>query len=229
MKQLAVCTLQLVVSLYVSMTTTNLVTTRIRSSIGGLQDLPGKVVGTWSIPGEVDYVQVLQRYGVSAVGFPWNNPADELVMLNALQNRSLDALVLDASALRFRASNSCDIFVVGEPFNVFDQAIAFPPGTNESWVSAFDHALVVMLEDGTLQQLESKYISLPSPHCNSDGTSTSKQSITLSQVGGLWIILGVAVGIVAVWLFAEHVIFKCTQRRSKSIEDGTKEESSEES
>ena len=194
-----------------------------------MQDLPGKVVGTWGLVDGPNYVQILQHYGVTAVAFPWDNPGDEIVMLDALQNRSLDALVLDASTLRFRASNSCDIFIVGEPFEVFDQAIAFPAGTNESWVSAFDHALVVMLEDGTMQQLENKYISLQSPHCKTDGTSITTQSITLSQVGALWIILAVAVGIVAIWLFAEHFVFKCMQRRKRSIEDGAKEESSGES
>ena len=54
-----------------------------------MQDLPGKVVGTWGLVDGPNYVQILQHYGVTAVAFPWDNPGDEIVMLDALQNRSL--------------------------------------------------------------------------------------------------------------------------------------------
>ena len=124
--------------LYTASTTSNMTANRLLSTIRGISDLPGRVrarapsapptcsaaakfaltllttiprpqtVGTDSA-----YVDVLRKFGVNAIDFPWNNLEDEAAMFEALRSGRIAALVLDESFLRYTAASTCNIAIVG--------------------------------------------------------------------------------------------------------------------
>ena len=198
-----------------STTTANITAVTLNSRIRGVQDLPGKLVGTWDLAGDgPDYMQLLQRYGVAAVGFPWADAADESAMFEALRNGTIDALVLDASTLLHRAANTCDIYVVGDGFDPFDQGIVLPEGANATaLLGEVDRALVSLREGGTTAALVGQYITPPGPRCKSDGTLWKLDQITMSQVAGLWALLGIGAGIVVVWVAVKRLYYWQRHRR----------------
>jgi ABC-type amino acid transport substrate-binding protein len=70
--------------------------------------------------------------------------ADLDAMLAALRDGSYAALVLDAPVLEYISSHNeaCDLFLVGEVFETFSLALAFPPAFNDSDVYAFSQSIV---------------------------------------------------------------------------------------
>lgn len=51
------------------------------------------------------------------------NPDDEAAMVALLRSREIDALVLDASFVRYQDSLNCDLFGVGDTFNSLSSAL----------------------------------------------------------------------------------------------------------
>jgi ABC-type amino acid transport substrate-binding protein len=180
-----------VVTVYTANTTANITTTRLQSAIRGLQDLPGKKVGTWS-----QYRPELSKYGVIPIPFPWENDADEAAMINSLTNGTIQALVLDESFLVYKASLSCEIAVIGQKFEELNQAVAFPRGFNDTaLLGAVNQALVELKEDGTISLLRDTYVDPPEASCKTSLVGDAAAKITLEQLAGLWVMLGVGIGI----------------------------------
>jgi hypothetical protein len=100
----------IMVAIFTANTSANLTASRLSSRITGVQDLPGKRVGTWD---DLEYLGDLARRGVQARGLPWNDGMDQEAMLEAVRNGTLDALVLDSYVLQFAAASTCDLATVG--------------------------------------------------------------------------------------------------------------------
>lgn len=157
--------------------------------------MPGKVVGTWT-----EYLPQLRKYGINARDFPWETADDEAVMLNALTTGAVQALVLDESFLVYRASSSCDIAVVGPTFQVFDQATALSPSfsrANPSLLDEINTALIELREERVVSQLEEEFIDPPEAACKKLSADGNGNSVSFSQVAGLWVLLagGIAVAL----------------------------------
>ena len=60
-----------------------------------------------------------------------------MVAVSALRNGEVRALVMDQLFLEHIASWNCDLFTVGQPFDVEYIAYAFPPETPNADVGAF--------------------------------------------------------------------------------------------
>jgi len=183
----------IVMALYCANLTSNLTISQIQADIRSVEDLSGKSVGTWD-----DYVDVLRKdYKIFAKGYPWNDVEDEKIMLRGLLDGDFDALVLDYSTLSVMDSASCETRLIPTQFNLFDFAVAFPKSAanRTNMIKSYNNALRNLKEFGTIELLQNRYLSLGIQECKSGKTGTNKSSVTWDQVAGLWIILGVTVGI----------------------------------
>eukprot|EP00890_Picochlorum_soloecismus_P002632 jgi/Picsp_1/336/NSC_00335-R1_glutamate-gated kainate-type ion channel receptor subunit 5 len=183
----------IVMALYCANLTSNLTISQIQADIRSVEDLSGKSVGTWD-----DYVDVLRKdYKIFAEGYPWNDAQDEKFMLRGLLDGDFDALVLDYSTLSVMDSASCETRLIPTQFNLFDFAVAFPKSAanRTDMIKAYNNALRNLKEFGTIELLQNRYLSLGIQDCKSGKTGTNRSSVTWDQVAGLWIILGVTVGI----------------------------------
>lgn len=65
------------------------------------------------------------------------------------QNGTVDALVLDSYVLEYAANSRCDVNVVGQVFDPYEGAFAFPAGFNDTdLLRRMDLALIAIKETG---------------------------------------------------------------------------------
>ena len=78
-------------------------------------------------------------------------------MFKALLDKKVDALLLNAPALRYYESHDGRglVEVVGPEFNKGQLGIAFPDGS--PWRRRVNNALLTMHEDGTYQRIEDRW------------------------------------------------------------------------
>ena len=139
---------------YVTATVTaNLTVGRLRSDIAGVEDLSGRRVAVVDATVAAD---VLDERGVDAIR------EDDLdAAFAALEQRRVDAVVHDAPALQYYASNKGRdrVVVVGPMFHPDKYAIALP--ADSPWAERVDVALLELASDGTIDRLRSTYFDTP--------------------------------------------------------------------
>lgn len=192
-----------IVTVYTANTTANITATRLESTIRGVEDLPGKAVGTWE-----DYLPDMKKLGVTAKGFPWETDEDEVAMLDSLKNGSIQALVLDEPFLVYRTSSICEVTIVGQQFNKQSTNIAFASDFNSSEVlKAVNQALAVLREDGSIKMLTDTFISPQQAPCKASLVDETSNKISVSQLAGLWVMLavGIAFALIITVIYKLHL------------------------
>lgn len=116
-------------ALYIGYAASNLTTSLAESQLAGIEDLPGKAVGTWG-----KYTDLLRKYGVEAVAYPWESDADEQYMVEQLKSGAVRALVLDTPVAAYRGATDCQLTVVGSPFAVRERVtVSIAVAPSRSW------------------------------------------------------------------------------------------------
>jgi hypothetical protein len=199
------------VAMYTANLTANLTLTQIKNDIHGLSDLPGKAVGSWS-----GYSDSLKKHNIAVTPLPWLNSSDELAMVSALKAGYIKALVMPDPVLQILDATECGTMIVGDQFDVFDQATAFSPlaWQQPGLLDAYDTAVLQLLGTGAIEGLGNRFITIPRAPCKlssvSSASSTSK--VTWDMVYGLWIMQAVAVALGCL-LVAWHWGWKWLQPR----------------
>ncbi|GBF92327.1 glutamate receptor [Raphidocelis subcapitata] len=187
------------VSLYTAVTSSNLTANRLTSAITGLHDLPGKKVLTWE---DKYYTNFLGQEGINSTGWPWDTEQDQIALFNAVANGTFDALVLDNFVLEFGANSRCDVTVVGDSFNQYDGAFAFPKSVGEipGLVDAFSYVLLAIKDAGDMEDMFNEFIKPPEPFCKRTMAAGQGTQIGFMDVVGLWVLLagGVACSIILI-------------------------------
>ena len=137
------------VALYTAQLTANLTVQQIQGAINGLEDLPGKRVGTLKGSVSVDH---LRAFTAQVEEF---SQIDEL--FEALLNRKVDAVHLGSPPLRYFAAHEGKGLVktVGPEFHRTEVGIVLPLDTPLR--RQVNSALVAIREDGTYQRLYDKW------------------------------------------------------------------------
>jgi hypothetical protein len=96
-----------------------------------------------SLPGGA-LAGALCHVGLSAVFGRRDNAQDLEKMVASLRDGSYTALILDSPVLEYITgqNEACDLFLVGDTFETFSVALAFPPATNSSLVYDFSLSIV---------------------------------------------------------------------------------------
>jgi ABC-type amino acid transport substrate-binding protein len=136
--------------------------------------------------------------------------------IQGVRDGKVDAVVWNQNALQYAASRPpCDTLTVGDLFNPTNYGIALPKGSN--WTTPFNLAILSMREDGTIDNLYSKWWTAGAV-CSTD-TSLSG-SLDLVNMGGLWVLLAIfiALGIIAL-IFENiyHLLFNMGRKRVPSL------------
>ncbi|KAF8061164.1 hypothetical protein HT031_004626 [Scenedesmus sp. PABB004] len=116
------------------------------------------------------------------------------------------ALILDTPVVAYMAARApgCDLYAVGDPFETFNLAIAFPPDV-PSALAANISASIVRLQttSALLDRLENEHVKAaadPSATCAAVATDAGvghapQAQIRMDQVAGLWYILFITLGL----------------------------------
>ncbi|KAF6257197.1 hypothetical protein COO60DRAFT_30052 [Scenedesmus sp. NREL 46B-D3] len=203
----------IMVHLFTATTANKMTMQRLANDITSKADLPGKKVISWE-----PYLPLLRKYSIDADALPWDNDDDTAAMLAKLRSHHYQALVLDSPVVQYFAAQAeqCDLFPVGDPFETFNLAIAFPPDVPLSLPQNITASIVRLQTDkGLLDELENVYVKGAASHghaassaasracSNAYGTADSgghggDEQIHMKQVMGLWIIMGMSLGVSAV-------------------------------
>lgn len=67
-------------------------------------------------------------------------------MVAELREKKYDALVLDSAVLEYTVGTNeqCDLFVVGEPFETFSLALAFPADFDDAVIFQLSSSIVAL-------------------------------------------------------------------------------------
>lgn len=212
----------ILVTLYTANTAANLTATRLTSTIRSVEDLPGKVVATYDDP---VYMSDMTRRGIIPKGYPWETTADEQVMFDAVANGDVDALVLDSYVLEWNAASRCDVQVVGDTWEQYDQAVAFSSAFEDSPViKEYNKALVQLKTSGDMESLQKQYVDPPEATCKSRGVTDTTASISFMDVAGLWIVLAASVGVALILVLLSQVVMHSARRvaATKAFQAGTR-------
>lgn len=176
----------------------------IESRITGLGDLRGRAVGTSPI-----YIERLTKYGIQAIPYPLNNGSDYLTWRTLVSTGELAALVRDTPALQWLANTDplCSVVVLPQAVEPFDYGIAFHKNTSEGVVDAWSRAILVLQEDGTLQQLKDSWIVNPTQGCQViSAVNNNASAVRFQDLYGLWIILGAGIVMGALIMFTQRTM-----------------------
>ena len=137
------------VAFYTAQLTSTLTVEKIRGSIEGPSDLPGKQVATIAHSTAEDY---LREHNALVQGFSQPNQ-----MFQALLQKKVDAVVTGAPILLFYAAHDGKglVRVVGPQFNTASIAILFQ--LDSPLRKRVNSALIVLRENGTFQRLCDKW------------------------------------------------------------------------
>ena len=137
------------VAFYTAQLTTTMTVRQIQGTIDGPDDLPGKQVATVAGSTAADYLRAQNAKVMECA-----QPAQ---MFQALLNKKVDAVVFTAPALLYYASHEGRrrVRIVGQEFNT--APIAFVYQLNSPLRKKVDGAILALREDGSYQQLYSKW------------------------------------------------------------------------
>jgi len=140
------------VALYTAQLTATLTVQQIAGGINGPEDLVGKRVAVTAGSTAANAVRELQAQAVEV------RQISEAYQ--ALQNRTVDAIVFDAPVLMYYAANEGkgSVQLIGAPFRKEDYGIVFPRGS--ALRSEVSVALLRMREDGAYQRIYDRWFAL---------------------------------------------------------------------
>jgi polar amino acid transport system substrate-binding protein len=140
------------VALYTAQLTATLTVQQIAGGINGPEDLAGKRVAVTAGSTAANAVRELQAQAVEV------RQISEAYQ--ALQNRTVDAIVFDAPVLMYYAANEGkgSVQLIGAPFRKEDYGIVFPRGS--ALRSEVSVALLRMREDGAYQRIYDRWFAL---------------------------------------------------------------------
>ena len=137
---------------FTAVVSSQLTVNELKSSISGVEDLPGKRVATVTGTTSASY---LKDFGIPFQGVTVIEEAYEL-----LKNDQVDAIVYDAPVLQYYAATAGKgrLIVVGDPFKRETYGIAFPP--NSPHEEEINKALLEISRNGTGDEIYRRwYIS----------------------------------------------------------------------
>lgn len=186
--------LTVTITIYGANTAALLTSASLDAQVTSKDDLRGRHVGA-----ELVDIPSLRKHNIYAQPVVWERQADEPGMLQALLAGRYEALVMDASFVLHAASTHCNLKAIGDTFDTWSLALAFPPNTNRSLIDTFSWAQVRLQErSALLDDLEQLHIDFEGP-CEltpPDGLVT----VHFGQVGILWVILAITIAIIAIYV-----------------------------
>ncbi|XP_065184160.1 uncharacterized protein LOC135814891 [Sycon ciliatum] len=151
-------------------------------SVEEFADLPSVWVGA-AYGGSI-YPYVTQELGLRKVR---TVTGDEAV-LAALRSGQIAAFISDIPSLEGVAAKACDTYVTGRM--TYTQQYAFAAKKDAPWLDEVNRAISIMLSNGTVSQLFSKYV--PST-CSKVTSIDNIKPLTLKDLTSLVLLVGVAV------------------------------------
>ncbi|CAD7694896.1 unnamed protein product [Ostreobium quekettii] len=175
----------IMIQTYVANLAAFLTVTQVDTSISKEEDLYGQRVATVNV-----YGPMLRRQGfVPVVIQSDDNLLDNLV--HRLRASHYKAVLMDEPWVLNTTSNqsNCDLQMLSETTVPFDYAFALPRSAPREFVDKISTVLLEMQEDLTSSRLVEQFIQSGNSSCPRGDGFSDTQSVRVSQIAGLWIIL----------------------------------------
>ena len=168
-------------------------TLRSAGDLNSVYDLIGLAVST--VPLYVDKLKM--RYGIIALEASIGNMEDIEREADLVVNGNLASFVTDAEVIQRVVATfpECKVRMLPQTIEPFEYGLAFSSRTNESIVSSFSLGILQLIETGRIYEIGEEFLLSNSPCLKQGLTNDGTQKIGFKQVYGLWIMIGVAIGI----------------------------------
>jgi len=196
-----------IVATYIAVFTAQLTVTSFEMNIHGIADVINRPVGVFEAE-----THSLSKYSLTQmVPFPWASLEDEKAMISALKEKKIAALLIDGPFASYTAAQDCSLHIAGSFVRTINFAFAFDNKTDFTYIDYFNTALAVLQDDGTEEFLWKKYMDVDGK-CSSSSIDLANAQITFEQLGGLWILLGSAMGLGLVVNIIMYITGKFTKQ-----------------
>lgn len=183
----------------------------IESGVESIGDLRGRTVGT--IP---TYTERLRRNGLFATELPFTDTMEKRAQ--RILSGPLDAIITDWPIVEFLAGTNCNLKQIPERIEPFDYAVAFPATAPDDIIDSMSESIQQLNQDGAIEKLADEHILVENSLCAHEKADETS-SIRMTQIWGLWIVLGFCIGAAAFLLIISMINrrFKIMRFRSSDI------------
>lgn len=135
----------------------------------------------------------------------------------------LGAMLLDVPVAEYLKSlYECDVYVTDDTLQNFNYGFIYSEGTSRDVIWALDILLFEVKESSEMQTLIKRHITV-SPDTDFSGCLNEQQSLSMSQLGGLWIIIGTCLGTGLVWEISWIIYLRRRERKMRMEIEKAKE------
>ncbi|CAM9520701.1 unnamed protein product [Ascophyllum nodosum] len=147
--------------------------------------------------------------------------------LELVANGTCKVTVMDAVTAAYRVANDfCNLDIIDETFNIENYGFALPK--EAQYLAEIKQAVLEAERDGIINEIAEPYFDIS--QCAGvqahEAVSASEQNITLMDVGGVFLILGIFVGIsLVLWIFRRSPPAKKQRKKYHERQDKRQESS----
>ncbi|KAF7998303.1 hypothetical protein HCN44_009701 [Aphidius gifuensis] len=184
-----------------------------------LSDIERAKLAVWDYPVSDKYTKMFQA--MADAGFPstMEEALARIMKLNTSSSDSEFALIGDGTDIRYLEMTTCNYIMVGEEFSRKPYAIAVQQGSPLK--DQFNNAILQLLNKRQLEQLKAKWWQNNKKKMSCEQQDDQSDGISLANIGGVFIVIFVGIGMACVTLGLEYWWYRCyigKNRRNKSIE-----------
>lgn len=152
-----------------------------------------------------EYENVIKDFGADFVGHPSWTYEGYLEMISHLKDGDYDAVALPHPIALYMTANDCEVRVVGDMFVPDYLAIAFPKKIDSEFMQRVSSTNLVLYENFVHRNLMNKNLLVTEDESCKHRIETP---ISITHVGGLWVIPGAALFLALPFYFLYKKYFK---------------------
>ncbi|CAH8651352.1 unnamed protein product [Schistosoma haematobium] len=139
--------------------------------------------------------------------------------IQAIKSGSLKAFIWDSARLNYEVSIDCELITAGEVFGRNSYGLVMKK--NNPWLYELSQAVLNFHERGIMETLDTKWIHIKSNNC--ERTESSPATLGLTNMAGVFIMIGMGLVAGAILTFVEVLCTKrkCEQKKKHELSTST--------
>ncbi|CAH8655530.1 unnamed protein product [Schistosoma rodhaini] len=139
--------------------------------------------------------------------------------IQAIKSGTLKAFIWDSARLNYEVSIDCELITAGEVFGRNSYGLVMKK--NNPWLYELSQAVLNFHERGIMETLDTKWIHIKSNNC--ERTESSPATLGLTNMAGVFIMIGMGLAAGAILTFVEVLCAKrrCEQKKKHELSTAT--------
>ncbi|CAH8591050.1 unnamed protein product [Schistosoma turkestanicum] len=135
--------------------------------------------------------------------------------IQAIKSGSLKAFIWDSARLNYEVSIDCELITTGDVFGRNSYGLVMKK--NNPWLHELSQAVLNFHERGIMETLDTKWIHIKSNNC--ERTESSPATLGLTNMAGVFIMIGMGLAAGAILTFVEVLCAKrkCEQKKKHEL------------